>query len=119
MISLAVLSIVGPTYPVGLTFNDCGVANTRFLFRNDLKGARGLFYEIRLVCVNGLWGGSIYCGGTMFGYMSPIVRRDCRFTNVDDCIESQMQKICDFLKKDKLYIPKLEDFHEAKLWLHR
>lgn len=112
MISPALLSLVGPTIPVGLTFNDCGVAIYRLTFKRETKEYH---YEIRLACLNGLWGGSCSAGGKNHGFASPLTRRDFKYTNVHDCIAEQVQHVGRYLHKDNLYIPTLEEFHEKAL----
>jgi hypothetical protein len=111
MISLAVLSLVRTTIPDGLWFNPYKVAMKVLRFTNSGKKYS---YSIDLMCINGIWGGSVHFYYPTGGVACPLGADDCKFLNVDECIAYYAQWINERLiqevKNFKIVIPKLEDF---------
>ena len=113
MINLAVLSLIRTTTPSGLWFNPYGVAQR--VLRYSVRQKK-FSYSIDLICINGLWGGSTHYNYNLGGSSGPVGERDCKYLDVNLCIEELLCRIRRGLNSAigsvNIQAPKLEDFEE-------
>lgn len=70
------------TTPIGVTFNQWGVAQRGFRYTFEF---RRLSVTFEVCALNGLWGGSIQIFTNTWGRSGPLTRRDFKFRSFEEC----------------------------------
>lgn len=80
--------------PIGVYFNEHGVAKCGYRWEVFNKGGRIIF---EVACRNGLWGGSCDVTTSSWGYASPITRKDFKYSSLEECITSMWERLKNYV----------------------
>lgn len=112
--NLLIVPFIETTIPMGLEENEYGVAHHVLLAKGEHKSQKTR-WSIEIMAVNGIWYGVSSAQTTIGGYCGPCTRTH-PFTNADDCIDYQYNRICDYFKREGKSVPpkpSFKDFKEA------
>lgn len=76
-------TLIETTIPIGVTFNQFGVAQRGFKYVFKFQK---LSVTFRVCALNGLWGGAFSIMTNTWGSCSPIVREDFIFSSFEKCV---------------------------------
>lgn len=85
------------TFPLGVTFNECGVAQKGLeclVFKS-----KGLRVTFKVCAVNGLWGGGVSVWGSSWGCGEPIGKNCFKFKSFKECVDSLWTRTSGFIER--------------------
>lgn len=93
-----IATIIETTFPNGVTFNNCGVAQRGYRYS---FGFQKLSIRLEVCALNGVWGGSVHILTNVWGYSEPISRGSFTFTSFEDCAKNLWGRTHDLIERDK------------------
>lgn len=93
------VTLAETTIPIGVTFNQWGVAQKGF--RHEFKFQK-LSVTFEVCALNGLWGGSTNISTNLWGCASPITKNESfKFSSFEDCATYLWFWAKDYIERNK------------------
>lgn len=92
------VTLIETTIPIGVTFNQWGVAQRgfRYIFK-----FQKLTVTFDVCALNGLWAGEFGISTNLWGCGGPITREEFKFSSFEECVSSLWLLAKDYIERNK------------------